>query len=74
MGCKVSACVLPVHLVSEAIIGVSLSEPLSVELAGAFLWYIYICIHGQSIWSREGPQKSCKSRASGDIVNRVIAM
>ena len=37
------------------IIGANLSEPLSVELAGALLWCIYICIHGQSIWSREGP-------------------
>ena len=25
------------------------------ELAGALLWYIYICIHGQTIWSRMGP-------------------
>ena len=40
------------------IFGVSLSEPLSVELAGAFLWYIYICIHGQSIWSHEGTYRS----------------
>ena len=41
----------------ESIIGASFSEPHLDELAGAFLWYIYIyiCIHGQSIWSRVGP-------------------
>ena len=41
----------------QIIIGASLSEPLLDELAGAFLWYIYIyiCIHGQSIWSRVVP-------------------
>ena len=44
-------------LSSEAIIGASLSEPLLDELAGAMFWYIYIyiCIHGQSLWSRVGP-------------------
>ena len=32
-------------LSSEAIIGASLSEPLLDELAGAFLWYIYIYLY-----------------------------
>ena len=30
------------HAFSSGIIGASLSEPLFDELAGAFLWYIYI--------------------------------
>ena len=32
-------------LSSEAIIGASLSDPLLDELAGAFLWYIYIYLY-----------------------------
>ena len=41
-------------------IGASLSEPLLDELAGEFLWYIYICIHGQSIWSHDVGQMGKK--------------
>ena len=48
------------------LVGVSLSEPHLDDLAGAFLWYIYICIHGQSIWSRVGPRKrAMRKRKAG---------
>ena len=33
----------------------SKGSPHLDELPGAFLWYIYICIHGQTIWFRVGP-------------------
>ena len=36
------------------VIGASLSEPLSVELAGAFLWYIFL-----SMDSPFGPRRVC---------------
>ena len=51
----------PLYKMLGTIIVASLSEPLSVELAGAFLWYIlyiYICIHGQSIWSHVNAQRA----------------
>ena len=47
--------IITIIMIIIIIIGASLSEPHLDELAGAFLWYIYICIHGQTIWSRVGP-------------------
>ena len=32
------------------VIGGSLSEPHLDELAGAFLWYIYILVEMQALW------------------------
>ena len=56
-------CTLPVFAVPVRvlcayyiiIIGASLSEPLLDELAGAFLWYIYIYIFVSIMGSPFGP-------------------
>ena len=48
-------------LQSKLLIGASLSEPLLDELAGAFLWYIYIFV---SMGSPFGPAWAPRKRAT----------